>query len=246
MIETIAPEWDSPARVRALCTTRVGGESPAPYDEFNLGMHLGDDVECVARNRARLREQMNLPAEPDWIRQTHGIRAVVLESDRDRDADAAITRQPGRVAAVMVADCLPLLVCNRGGSEVAAIHAGWRGLRAGVIASALDAMQSPPDALQAWIGPAISQAHFEVGDEVYSAFVEASPESGRCFVANRRGHWLCDLRAIARQQLAGYGVATIECDSHCTYRDRDLFFSYRRDGLTGRQAAMIWIEAALK
>ena len=182
-----------------------------------------------------------MPAEPGWINQTHGTRAIVLENENDRDADAAITRQPGRVAVIMIADCLPILLCNRDGSEVAAVHAGWRGLQAGVIQAALAAMRSSNDCLMAWIGPGISQAAFEVGDEVRAAFAGSDAAALQYFEANRPGHWLCDLAGLAQRVLEQQGVATVFRDPHCSYRDSELFYSYRRDGATGRMAALIWI-----
>ena len=241
MIDTIRPNWDAPAGVEALCTTRVGGGGDPPYDSFNLGTHVGDVIQQVADNRQQLRENLNLPGDPDWIRQTHGTHVVILEQDQKRDADAAITRQPGRIAVVMVADCLPILVASRDGSEVAAIHAGWRGLQAGVIQSTLGAMNSPCESLLAWIGPAISQANFEVGDEVREAFLQSAAMAEDYFIAQGPGHWLCDLAGLAEQVLTGQGVTAIYRDQHCTFRDQDLFYSYRRDGVSGRQAALIWI-----
>ena len=242
-IETgfIEPAWPAPAGVSACCSTRRGGHSAAPYDGFNLALHVGDDPERVLRNRRDLRRQLALPAEPDWINQTHGTRAVLLESDSLRDADAAVTREPGRVAVVMTADCLPILLCDREGTEVAAVHAGWRGLEAGVIQSALAAMRTPRQRLLAWIGPGISRAAFEVGGEVRAAFVERDRGAANYFEANRRGHWLCDLAGLAERVLAGHGVESIYRDPHCSYGDSELFFSYRRDGATGRMAALIWI-----
>ncbi len=241
MIDTIQPRWSAPGSVSACCTTRVGGVSQVPYDSLNFGLHVGDDADSVAQNRARLVAQLLLPTEPDWIRQVHGTRAVTLESDQVREADAAITRQVGRVAVVMVADCLPILVCNRDGSEVAAIHAGWRGLQAGVVQSTLSAMQTPASELMAWIGPGISQPHFEVGDEVLRAFEQAVAGATDFFIGNRPGHWLCDLGGLAEQVLKSQGVGQVSRDSHCTYRDAERLFSYRRDGDTGRMAALIWI-----
>jgi YfiH family protein len=241
MIETITPDWPAPARIKACCTTRRGGVSAAPFDSLNLGMHVGDRELDVVQNRRRLREQLALPGEPEWINQTHGVGVVTLENDSCRDADAAITREPGRVAVVMTADCLPILLCNRGGSEVAALHAGWRGLQAGVIQSALDAMQSPRSQLVAWIGPGISQACFEVGDEVYAAFVDADSTAAACFSANRPGHWLCDLAGIAAALMYELGIAHVVRSPHCSYLDGGLFYSYRREAVTGRMASMIWI-----
>lgn len=242
MIKTLHPDWDAPATIGALCTTRIGGGSRAPWDQLNLGLHVGDDENTVLANRERLRRQCDLPAEPCWINQTHGTRVVTLERDTGRDADAAVTRRPGLVAAVMIADCLPILLCNRAGSEVAAVHAGWRGLQAGVIQAAVGAMDSAADELMAWIGPGISQAHFEVGDEVRSAFAESIGSVQDYFSAQGDGHWLCDLPGLARRVLADLGIAEITQSPHCSYRDRDLFYSYRRDRVTGRMAALIWID----
>jgi len=241
MTDLILPPWSAPAKVSACCTTRLGGVSAAPYDSFNLALHVGDDAERVRQNRERLRQKLALPREPGWIDQIHGSASVVLESDTGRQADAAITRQPGQAAVVMTADCLPILLCDRAGGEVAAVHAGWRGLQAGVIETALATMQTPAAQLMAWIGPGISQAAFEVGDEVRSAFADASAENEAYFEAHGPGHWLCDLAGIAERVLQAEGVSRIYRDPHCTYRDSGLFYSYRRDGATGRMAALIWI-----
>lgn len=241
MIKSLRPDWNAPPTIAALCTTRIGGESNAPYDSLNLGLHVGDDEACVLANRKRLREQFDLPAEPGWINQTHGTAVVTLERDQSRDADVAITRRPGLVAAVMVADCLPILLCNRAGSEVAAVHAGWRGLQAGVVQAAVGAMQSPASELLAWIGPGISREHFEVGEDVRNAFGAVISPAQDFFSTSGADRWLCDLPAIARYQLGELGVGEIGCDPHCSYRDRELFYSYRRDRVTGRMAALIWI-----
>ena len=242
MIETIKPHWQAPAAVQACCTTRNGGSSLAPFDSFNLALHVGDDTAEVLKNRALLREQLQLPREPDWITQIHGTRSVILEQDDSRDADAAVTREPGRVAVVMTADCLPILLCNRQGTEVAAVHAGWRGLQAGVIQSALTAMNSPADQLMAWIGPGISQACFEVGDEVRSAFVDNIRDAQVFFSAHRERHWWCDLAGLAALVLQQQGVTRIYRDEHCSFRDAEQFYSYRRAATTGRMASLIWIK----
>ena len=241
MIETIQPNWSAPATIRACCTTRLGGVSAEPFDSLNLALHVGDDPARVTQNRKLLREQLKLPAEPCWINQTHGTRTVTLEQDVTRDADAAVTRVAGTIAVVMTADCLPILLCNRAGSEVAAVHAGWRGLQAGVIQSALATMNSPNHQLMAWIGPGISQACFEVGDEVRTAFIDSMPDAQAFFSANRRGHWLCGLGGLAEQVLKEQGVVAVYRDSHCSYRDSDRFYSYRRTAATGRMASLIWI-----
>lgn len=242
MIEFIEPGWPAPAAVGAAFTTRRGGVSEPPFDSFNLGLHVGDDAKRVRRNRALLEGALELPAEPSWISQTHGVRAVVLEEESSRDADAAITRVPGQVAAVMVADCLPVLVCNRDGSEVAALHAGWRGLQAGVIQSALARMQSEPANMMAWIGPGISREFFEVGDEVLEAFSDSIEGARDYFEAHGPGHWMCDLGGLAELVLERQGVDRVWRDGHCSYRDAEQFYSYRRDRVTGRMAALIWIK----
>ena len=241
MIEIIQPQWPAPATVSAFCTTRIGGVSAVPFDSLNLALHVGDDTARVTANRERLREQLGLPAEPCWINQTHGTRALILEQDSERDADAAITRRAGTVAVVMTADCLPILICNRSGTEVAAVHAGWRGLQAGVIQSALDAMTSPGEELMAWIGPGITQPCFEVGDEVRAAFGDTIRGAQDYFSPHGPGHWLCDLGGLAERVLDQRGVSHVFRDPHCSYRDSDLFYSYRRDATTGRMAALIWI-----
>ncbi|MGD8419593.1 MAG: peptidoglycan editing factor PgeF, partial [Gammaproteobacteria bacterium] len=218
------------------------GVSESPFDSFNLGLHVGDDAAQVLRNRARLERELALPAEPCWISQTHGVRAVVLEEDANREADAAITRVRGQVAVVMVADCLPVLLCNRDGSEVAAVHAGWRGLQAGVIQSALASMRSEAAQLMAWIGPGISREVFEVGDEVLEAFEASIDDARDFFEAHGPGHWLCDLGGLAERVLERQGVDRVWRDTRCTYRDAGKFYSYRRDRVTGRMAALIWIK----
>lgn len=242
MIEIIQPQWPAPATISACCTTRQGGVSESPYDSFNLALHVGDDEARVRQNRRALRDQLQLPAEPGWINQTHGTRAVVLEQDSDREADAAVTREPGQIAVVMTADCLPILICNRAGTEVAAVHAGWRGLRAGVIPAALATMQTAGDQLMAWIGPGISQACFEVGDEVRAAFADSIQDASGYFTAHGPGHWLCDLAGLAERVLNQHGVSQVFRDPHCSYRDAELFYSYRRAATTGRMAALIWID----
>ncbi len=241
MIKTIQPDWKAPRRIRACCTTRAGGVSLGPFESFNLAQHVGDRSELVEQNRLSLRQQLGLPSEPEWINQTHGTHTVTLEQESTRDADAAITREPGRVAVVMTADCLPILLCNRQGSEVAAIHAGWRGLQAGVIQSALASMKSANQELIAWIGPGISQPSFEVGEEVREAFSGSMLDTNAFFDENRKGHWLCDLPGLAELILNTHSVVEVYRDLHCSYRDVELFYSYRREATTGRMASMIWI-----
>ena len=241
-LETIVPRWRAPARVKAISTLRQGGFSQGSYDSFNLAGHVGDDRNCVLRNRELLQQALNLPAEPGWLEQTHSTRVVVLEEDANRSVDAAITRRVNTVAVVMTADCLPILLCNQAGTEVAAVHAGWRGLANGVIQATLRKIQSPADELIAWIGPGISREFFEVGDEVRDIFLAQVKPNQQYFSANRPGHWLCDLHGLATAILGSQGVVDIDRDSGCSYRDESRFFSYRRNTTCGRMASLIWIE----
>lgn len=240
----IVPEWPAPRSVRALITTRAGGASGGAYAGLNLGMRSGDTVEDVVRNRASLRHW--LPAEPLWLRQVHGTSVVEADgSDESREADAALARRPGIVCAVLTADCLPVLVCDELGTVVAAVHAGWRGLCAGVIEQTLHAMGRPPAALLAYLGPAIGPAAYEVGAEVRDAFIAAAQGSGAAaaFAPGRAGKHYADLYALARLRLAGSGVHRVYGGGYCTYTERERFYSYRRDGATGRMASLIWMEA---
>lgn len=238
----LTPDWPAPPRVRALQTLRGGGCSPAPWDSFNLGDHVGDDPVRVAANRAALRRR--LPAAPAWLRQVHGTVAVdAAICPENAEADAAFARRPGVVCAVMTADCLPVLFCDRAGSVVAAAHAGWRGLAAGVLEATVAALGVPPGELLAWLGPAIGPAAFEVGDEVRAAFVAGDPAAAAAFAAQAPGKWLADLPQLARRRLLAAGVGWIGGGEMCTYADPDNYFSYRRDGVTGRMATLVWLES---
>jgi len=241
-IEVIEACWNAPPQVKALCTTRAGGTSHSPYDSLNLATHVGDEVSAVMRNRELLCNGLNLPSEPAWLEQTHSTRVVNLVHASNRLADAAIAGKPGTVAAVMTADCLPILLCNRSGDEIAAIHAGWRGLSDGIIEATVFGMQSSPDQMLAWIGPAIGQQYFEVGDEVRDIYVTQNNDAQNHFSANRPGHWLCDLGGLAADTLTRAGVTEINRSDLCSYRDESLFFSYRRNATTGRMVSLIWIE----
>jgi YfiH family protein len=222
---------------------RQGGFSQPPYDSLNLAEHVGDEQHNVLRNRELLQAGLNLPAGPNWLEQTHSTQVVVLENDASRKADAAITRLAGTVAVVMTADCLPILLCNQAGTEVAAVHAGWRGLADGVIQATLKKLQSPVNELMAWIGPGISQQYFEVGDAVRDIFLVNSDQNQQYFIANRPGHWLCDLPGLATGILGNHAVVEIDAAPDCSYRDEAQFFSYRRSTTTGRMASLIWIES---
>lgn len=248
--DIVFPRWPAPAGIRAAFTLRSGdGLSQAPFDSCNIAAHVGDDPHAVAANRARLRAGLGLPEEPAWLEQVHGNRVVDLDrGDRngpgpvDSPADAAVTRAHGRVCAIQVADCMPVLFAAADGSAVGAAHAGWRGLAGGVLEATVRAMGTPSGELLAWLGPAIGQAHFEVGEEVRAAFLAADAGAAAAFTANPRGRWQCDLYALARRRLAALGVSgpCVFGRSWCTYSDPGRFFSYRRDGQCGRMAALIW------
>ena len=242
----IGPDWPAPPGVRALVTTRAGGVSRGAYAGLNLGLGSGDIAGDVARNRASLRER--LPAEPLWLRQVHGIAvAEAGGAEGVPEADAAFARRPGLVCAVLSADCLPLLLCDEDGAVVAAAHAGWRGLCAGVIEATLRAMDRPPEALLAYLGPAIGPAAYEVGAEVRAAFIAAEAggdaRAEAAFVPGKPGKFYADLYALARQRLARCGVQRIHGGGYCTYTERERFYSHRRDGATGRMASLIWMES---
>lgn len=237
----IVPDWPAPPNVRALQTTRLGGTSSAPYDSFNLGDHVGDAPLAVARNRMLLNRL--LPSEPVWLQQVHGTRVVDAGAAACLpQADACIARHRSAVCVVMTADCLPLLLCDTQGSVVGAVHAGWKGLAAGVIEAAVRAMETAPEDLLAWLGPAIGQHAFEVGEEVRTAFIDAQPQASSAFVPGRPGKWFADLYALAGLRLNALGITRIHGGGYCTHRERERFFSYRRDGATGRMGSFIWLE----
>jgi len=242
-IEFIQAGWNAPPQVKALCTTRNGGFSKHPYDSFNLAMHVGDDEKSVLRNRELLCNSLKLPAEPCWLEQTHSTRVVNLDYEASRQADAAITRKANTIAVVMSADCLPILLCNREGTEIAAIHAGWSGLADGVIEATVKSMESSPGQLLAWIGPGISQQCFEIGVEVREIFIGKSSDAEGRFIANRPGHWLCDLGSLALDILTRLEVTEISRAEYCSFNDETLFYSYRRNPTTGRMASLIWINS---
>lgn len=238
--DLIFPDWPAPPNVRAMQTTRLGGISEGPYASLNLGDHVADDPTRVAANRQRLNPW--LPTEPLWLRQVHGTAVVHAEQAGCLpQADAAVASTANAVCAVMTADCLPLLVCDRSGSQVAAVHAGWRGLQAGVIEAAVAQMKVQPAELLVWLGPAIGPQAFEVGAEVRQAFVSQHAEAERAFVPVVGGKWLANLYLLARQRLGAMGISAISGGDLCTYTDAQRFFSYRRDGVTGRMASMIWL-----
>ncbi|MDP1613712.1 MAG: peptidoglycan editing factor PgeF [Sulfuritalea sp.] len=254
MRDFIVPDWPAPPGVRALVTTRNGGVSHAPWRSFNLGDHVGDDPQAVAANRALLRRE--LPAEPLWLSQVHGIRCVnAAVAAPGVEADASFTRQRGVVCAVLTADCLPVLLCDDSATVVAIVHVGWRGLAAGVIETTVAAMAEPGERLMAWLGPAIGPQAFEVGGEVRDIFIGHDAQGASAFAPTANGKWLCDIHQLARQRLQALGIdgprrgvpvtqsdRTTSADFSCTVGDAGQFFSYRRDGVTGRMASLIWLE----
>ena len=243
------PDWPAPQGVRALSSLRgepaTGGASQGPYAWLNLGAHVGDDPAAVAENRRLLRSRAELPAEPSWLVQVHGVTVADLDGVGSQGpADAAITRRPGKVCAILTADCLPIVFTTDTGDRVAAAHAGWRGLAAGVIGATVRAMGVPPERLIAWLGPAIGPAHFEVGAEVREAFLRTDSGAGDAFKATLTGKFMADLTMLARRQLKNLGVSRIHGGGDCTYAHTDRYFSHRRDGVTGRQATLIWREGS--
>jgi YfiH family protein len=248
-LQFLAPDWAAPRSVRAAFTLRRGGVSAPPFDSLNVAAHVGDDCQAVAENRRRLRDELGLPEEPAWMEQVHGTEVLNLDvpnltaraGTSSATADAALTRGGGRVCVVQVADCLPVLFAARDGSAVAAAHAGWRGLAAGVLEATVKSLAVDTGGLLAWIGPGIGPAHFEVGDEVRGAFLAHDKAAAGAFSPNTRGRWQCDLPLLARARLAALGVAAVTGGTWCTYADASQFFSFRRDGGCGRMAAVIWL-----
>jgi polyphenol oxidase len=236
----IAPDWPAPARVKAFVTTRNGGVSNGPYGSLNLGTRVGDDVDAVKENRTRVRAC--LPEEPRWLHQVHGTHVVQAEEvSGNVEADGTFTRTANVVCAIQIADCLPVLFCDRDGTCAAAAHAGWRGLSAGVLEQTMAALGVPPSRLIAWLGPAIGPHGFEVGADVLDAFAPSDPTHS-AFTSVRAGKWMADLFTLARQRLAAAGLGAIFGGDLCTFSHPARFFSHRRDGITGRQAAFIWLE----
>ena len=251
----VLPDWPAPAGVRALSLRRTGGISSGVYASLNLGDHVGDLAQAVAENRRRLRTAAGLPSEPVWLRQVHGTAVADLDQGEPAGAhgltgaqgatgghDAAVARRPGRICAILTADCLPVLFAAADGSAVGAAHAGWRGLAAGVLPATIHALGVAPEGLLSWIGPGIGPQHFEVGPEVREALLGLDPAGVDCFTANTRGRFLADLPALARRQLAALRVGSIGGSHECTYGHPERYFSHRRDGACGRQATLIWLE----
>jgi YfiH family protein len=238
----IIPDWPAPAGVNALQSTRLGGASAAPYDSLNLGDHVGDAPMAVERNRQLLAAL--LPGEPVWLKQVHGVDVINADAATCLpQGDACVATRRGTVCVVMTADCLPVLLCDDRGSVVGAAHAGWRGLCEGVIERTVQAMNVAPQGLMAWLGPAIGPAAFEVGAEVREAFLAKQAQAEDAFVpvAGAGNKYLADIYLLARQRLQALGITRVYGGGLCTHADRERFFSYRRDGATGRMGAFIWL-----
>lgn len=240
MSDWLIPEWPAPSQVKACVTTRTGGVSLAPFDSLNLGDHVDDDLDAVLENRRRLTHAFAI--EPAWLRQVHGVNVVQADPGRIVEADGSWTSTPGIACTAMTADCLPALFCNRAGTRVAAAHAGWRGLAAGVLEAAVESLAAEPDDVLVWLGPAIGPQAFEVGPEVREAFMQQLPVTERAFVPScNSDNFMADIYQLARLRLAARGVTAVYGGGFCTVTE-PRFFSYRRSPRTGRFASLIWLE----
>lgn len=231
--------WPAPKNISAVSTTRSAGFSPPPYDSNNLALHVFDEETLVKQNRQHLKEQLNLGHDPIWLEQTHSTLCVIPEQEDNRVADAAVTRSPTHPLVILTADCLPITICSLQGDEIGAIHAGWRGLLNGIVENTLTKMQSRRQDLIAWIGPAICQDCFEVGEEVYEAFTSKHPTTVSAFKPNQ-SKWLANLAQMAELILHSHGVKAVYQSGLCTFELKNEFFSYRRTSQTGRIGTLIW------
>jgi hypothetical protein len=240
-LPNLIANWPAPSNIQALTTVRIGGYSEAPYNQNNLGLHVGDNETQVKANRAQLVNALNLACEPVWLEQTHSTDCVIVEEDANRRADAAITRSIKFPLAIMTADCLPIMFCNRSGTEIAAVHAGWRGLAFGIVENTIAKMQSPPETLMAWIGPAICPTCYKIGDEVHQTFSNRYPFTKNTFTTNGSQRY-ADLPKMAELILKSQGVAAVYQSGACTFELENDFYSYRREPQTGRMATLIWFK----
>ncbi len=242
-LKTITPDWPAPPIVKAYTTTRLGGTSLPPFDSLNIGYSSGDNKSSVEQNRHLVYQSLQLPSEPVWRKQIHSNIACAADS-AIQEADALYSNQPNQVCAIQTADCLPILLCNQVGTEVAAIHAGWRGLADNIIANTLALFSSPKQHLLAWLGPAISQEHFEVGTDVRDSFLKQNSKNTQAFIPHPKqaNKYFADLYQLARLQLRALGITAIYGANYCTYSNKQHFFSYRRDHITGRMASLIWLQ----
>lgn len=235
----LMPHWPAPPNISALTTTRTGGVSLAPYSENNIALHVGDNEEHVVHNRNELVKKLSLLSQPVWLEQTHTNHCVVVEEESERNADAAISRSAAHPLAIMTADCLPILLCNRSGTEIAAVHAGWKGLLNGIVENTINKMLSSPDSLLAWIGPAICQHCYETGTEVREAYINRYPFTQQAF-QHTASQVHANLPKMAELILQSAGVQAIYQSNACTFELEKQFYSYRRQAQTGRMATLIW------
>ncbi|MCC5854645.1 MAG: peptidoglycan editing factor PgeF [Idiomarina sp.] len=244
MIPLLRPEWAVPKHIQAAVTTRQGGVSAAPYASLNLGTHVGDLPAAVTTNRARVKKDLKLPSSPLWLSQVHGTRVVRTHGETMTDtpeSDASYTATPGVVLAIMTADCLPLLLTNRDGTEIAVAHCGWKGIAGGLIRKVVAEFESPAEDIIAWMGPAIGPSAFEVGDDVRRAMMKSDAGHQDAFQPFQQ-RWLADIYQLVRHDLALSGVREVTGGDLCTVSDSEQFFSYRRDGVTGRMGSFLWIQ----
>lgn len=245
-MQFIKPNWPAPDNIRAYTTTRLDEDSSSSLGNFNLGKHLGDDIDQVEKNRNLIVSELNLPCQPTWLIQTHGTTVVNIDHEASNSADAAIATSPNRVCVVMTADCLPVLICDKKGTKVAAIHAGWRGLANGILENTIQSLNEEGSNLMAWLGPAIGPSKFEVSEDVLNVFLTKDPQAKLAFVdkVQSPGKWLANIYTLARQRLNTLGLTDVYGGEYCTYTDEKFFYSYRRDqGITGRMATLIWLSA---
>lgn len=244
----LAANWHAPSHIHAGTTMRYGGVSTAPDDQLNLGMHVKDGHNSVLKNRQRLSRYLKLPAEPVWLNQVHGNNIIQIDSQvdleiTDKTADGSYSREANKVCVVTTADCLPLLLCDDEGAQIAAIHIGWRGFSKNIISVALEKFACAHHKLMAWLGPCISADHYEIDATVFNASRKIFAGAEECFIETCMGHWLMDLKLLVSKQLISLEVGHIYTSPYCTYSDQTRFFSHRRDGTTRRMASLIWIDS---
>lgn len=243
MLDLIIPDWPAPSWIKAATTTRQGGFSDPPFDSLNLSQTVGDNAGCVVKNQTLLKKLLGFTQDPLWLKQTHGTRIISAKNtSSDRVADAVCAYEPQSVCTVLTADCLPLLVCSKTKSCIAAIHAGWKGLAAGVIENSIKALACPAEDLLVWLGPAIGPQAFVVGQDVFAVFVKKNPQFKAAFEEIGNKQWLANLYHLAKQHLNTLGISAIYGGQYCTYSNKKQFFSFRRDKITGRMASLIWIQ----
>ena len=244
MVSVVKPNWPAPPNVHAYTTLRMGGYSEGNYASFNLASRISDKPAAVKKNRALLKEKLHFTNAPKWLKQTHSTIVIDAATNKttEPEGDAAFSKEPKTTCAVLTADCLPVLICDTKGTQVAAIHAGWRGLADGVIEASLDALGLAAEDTLVWLGPAIGATAFEVGDDVRQAFIKTDKNADTAFSVLSEDKWLADIYALATIRLNKRGVNAVFGGDYCTYTDPDKFYSYRRDGDTGRMASVIWMD----